>query len=779
MTIAQTAPPLPTTLYDQLEPLAARIKAGQVLVADICRYCDALFELGLPAAVEDFFRSVQVSHPQWANYQEVMRAKIAPLPQGMVSWASRKRRFQANLAAVLKRWPAYAPFFTDCEAGAVRYQLHLANDGNYQLRDTANPHPIEGWSGGLKDQKSLASLWKYKRTGPDLASPVAFDGAGFGWLLLHVLETTRNTYLNYSPAVYLIEPDPLAAWMLLHLHDLREWLEHPRLQVFLGPDAAAQYRDFLQAGTHSLADYCFTNPLTQRPACKLVEIAGAECTRRREQTGELRQRIEALYAGRTPATWHNRFAEALAGGRPLKILGLTSRFTTVLRYSMEELACAVRAAGHEFRLSIEADDSTLERTDLAAMCEFQPDLLVQISRMRWENSSLPTCIPFLCWDQDYLSGMRAPEARTSLDDLTYVAGHAATHGYHAASQAERWPARNCIFCHPAAAAHRYPTDPAPLELHRALACDFSYVSNASDPPEVYARELARTRQAHVPAEIWNELIDQVLCSQDVCGDAGHWAGVIRQTAERLGRRAPENLTDLALDLVKIVDRRFRHEALAWAADYCQQTGRTLKLFGAGWENHPRFRPFASGFMEPGLPMRALYQATKINLQLILSGFLHSRALDGLAAGGFFLTRFSPADHDPDPRAPDFYIMARRALDLGIWNFEQLVAAADPEIAERRERYYVDQVRALQLSDYVCFHIAGELPAAATVFPQISRISFRSAAEFAALCNHLLHEDGQRRALAESMQEIVRKRFSYDARLSTFLQRMTRGFAQQS
>ena len=60
-----------------------------------------------------------------------------------------------------------------------------------------------------------------------------------------------------------------------------------------------------------------------------------------------------------------------------------------------------------------------------------------------------------------------------------------------------------------------------------------------------------------------------------------------------------------------------------------------------WENNPRFAKFAAGFLAPGEELRTVYRASEINLQIIETGFLHSRALDGLAAGGFFLYRLAP------------------------------------------------------------------------------------------------------------------------------------------
>src|SRR6185436_6015571 len=106
------------------------------------------------------------------------------------------------------------------------------------------------------------------------------------------------------------------------------------------------------------------------------------------------------------------------------------------------------------------------------------DLIGQISRLRHENPWLPKRIPFLAWDQDNLPVMRTKEATTSLDDLTFVAGHAAVHGYGVLG----WPRKNVIFCLPAGASHRYAGTPVAAELLAKHACDFSYISNGAGAP---------------------------------------------------------------------------------------------------------------------------------------------------------------------------------------------------------------------------------------------------------------------------------------------------------
>ena len=152
---------------------------------------------------------------------------------GLVPWSSRARRFAANLAALELRTPQGAAFVRNAAAGLSRYELHLAADGNFQVFDTQQP-PHLAWLGGMLDHKGQTRLLQFDRKLTPVPNPVAFDGVGFGWLFTHVLESTANTFLNYSCALYVLEPDPLALAMLLHMHDWRAIIAQPRVRWFIG-----------------------------------------------------------------------------------------------------------------------------------------------------------------------------------------------------------------------------------------------------------------------------------------------------------------------------------------------------------------------------------------------------------------------------------------------------------------------------------------------------------------------------------------------------------------
>ena len=103
-----------------------------------------------------------------------------------------------------------------------------------------------------------------------IPQPVAFDGLGFGWLLTHLLETTANSLVSYSCAVYVLESDPLALAMLLHMHDYQAVIEQKRVRWFISDQAGEVMQRFDAAlrenGHWSLPGRFVRVPLRQREA---------------------------------------------------------------------------------------------------------------------------------------------------------------------------------------------------------------------------------------------------------------------------------------------------------------------------------------------------------------------------------------------------------------------------------------------------------------------------------------------------------------------------------
>ena len=757
--------------YTVAEAAASLIAANVKDVLPKVQYARALATLGLGAAA----RRVIDELP---DVPAPVRTQIAAAPAGVVPWTSRARRFRANLAALLARHPHFEPFFADIAARAAQYELHLANDGNAYVLDLAAP-VWSGWLGALGNQKSGVLAWEFDKIKNAFVLPIAFDGIGYGWLFPHVLETTANSFNQYSCDLHLVETDPFALAMAMHIQDFQEAFASPRVYVHLGPCAEESFRSTIENDrARTVPGPIITQPLTKRPPVRLQQICEELSALRAAARVQTKARADAYYADKDAAYWAVRFEEAVSDGRagvPLRILGVTTRYSTVLQYSMAELQAAARALGHNMQIAKESDDGSLENPSLEMFADFKPDLVFQISRLRHENVEIPKTIPYVCWDQDNLSVMRTPAATASLDAFTYVAGHGANFGYSHLN----WPRANVIFCHPAASTHRYSAAPVGLDLRTKYACDISYVSNASQSPEDFAVR---------SADRWGPVRELLLQSaREViaeCRGGREWDYLslyaLVSASPVAGKLDESKLREFVMDLHAIADRALRHATLEWVSRWSIANQKRFLIYGNNWQSHPTLAPHAAGVAEQGEHLRAIYQASAINLQIIGAGFLHSRSLDGIAAGGFFLARHTPVDGVGDSEMAAVYRLARWAAAHQVATENDLAAADDPvvrrDFSAAEEYFNRHNVRWVLLK---ALETWAHLPPPVAAIPHLADITFDNEAEFQQKATLYLGDEALRTRTAREMQDAIHHDFSHNTRVAQFVEHVRTALAKHA
>ncbi len=225
----------------------------------------------------------------------------------------------------------------------------------------------------------------------------------------------------------------------------------------------------------------------------------------------------------------------------------------------------------------------------------------------------------------------------------------------------------------------------------------------------------------------------------------------------------------------VADRAFRHQTLNWVADFVHSTGRTLKLYGAGWDTHPQFSRFAAGPAAQGRQMHAIILATRINLQIIGTGSVHSRLLDGLAAGGFFM--FRRTDHDRADRThlALLAVVARYVFQNEIQSFAALDAARDPDVKKAWSALasaYRTQMLRTGLSEAITLRglsTVHQLPHPSELLPELADIGFDTREEFVRKATAFLQDDPRRRSLATTLRSKTCEHFSYDTRWKSFIE----------
>lgn len=745
-------------------------------------YVRSLAALGLNAAAGQFLDRMNASG-ELSGVVDDLRRAVENKPTGMVAWSARRRRFNANVEALADRCPESANMVRRArEQLAERFELHLCGDGNAQVRPVGDPWPPR-WLGGLDDHKSLAPGRVNTQCHGIVPPSQLFDGVGLGWEIFEGYQKTHRVFLESSAALYVVEPNPESIAIIFHIHDFRELLNDSRVRFFVGSNCVNQLHELLESDT--------TWPITDRvcrsqwlvdkfpsqPLATMRNVADARLLR----ANELREHLSNVYAGRDAEWWAGRFADAVdeqgkAVGRPLRIMGLTSRHTTFLQYSMRDCLESLESLGHETRLVIEpADHLVLDPSVvLQAQADFEPDVVLLLSRMRYEMTALiHEAIPSVTWDQDALPWVFDEKRNPKLAWNDFLMG------FSAATAAKRfgWPEERLLACPMAGGASAYDGGELSEKELEPYRCDVSYVSHASATPSEEANHAEQWLPDGPLRELFRHTLAMVLSAWESGGPfPGNLIIKTYDATDELNLHLDYNdIAKVLVALGRVGDRAFRHVALLWVSDWAQRTNRRFNIWGNGWDKHPSLSIHACGATQNGNELRRVYQASTINLQLMGYGFLHQRALDGLMASGFFMSRRSASDEVRSAMESLLSLLDDYEVAC-VDDFKRLPKSIQDEIEKRLLPLGADY-RALHPELLSGWRSACALPQAMDLVPRFDEVSFTDALDFETKAKRFLVDKETRRRQVADSREMVLKYYSYQSRMVQMMRLVANGFSR--
>lgn len=671
--------------------------------------------------------------------------------------------FQANLQALRLSNPALAGALEHHQPTSELFisthdnRILLARRNDDEVTILPNPVPA-AVAQQLKEKIFPAN---------NCTAPVMVAGLDQGWLWHALFQTPCiNPAINgHRPPLYLLVHDLQQLWTVLHFQQWQELLADRRSRVFVGTDAVDQVRQALLDNTAlPWPGYCLTiEPALWAPNTNFDTLLD-EITQ--QATDRLNRAASPRPASPDPLPY-------LPTDRPLRVLGITSRYTTFLQYSMRDWLSAFDRLGHTTHLLIENDDhELLSNLVYAETChQFKPDLILIIDHYRAEVRGLPDDVPCVMWIQDNLSNIFNPKAGQAQGELDFCLGF----GKYCLTSQHNYPADRFCCATIGVNDERFapePVSPAQLDAHR---CDLSFVSHASTPAQDLLHEAAQTVQSRQSVRLLDDVYQQMHAHYqqggEVLGEA--WiAQLIQQTLQVRGQQIdPRHMPGLMeLFYQRINNALYRHQTLHWAAEL----GVDLHLYGRGWEKHPTLKRFARGVADNNTQLRAIYQASRINLQVTPFGAVHQRLLDGLLAGGFFLIRADRGDR--------VGLLHQKLWDYcrqhGITSDAQLQKVTDPSITA-----IMQQINWLEghrngpridppLYETCRLHAESEfLVSADSFWPQFDRVSFDTQTTLRKQVQHFLANTDQRLELSAAMRQPVAQRCTYTAitqRLLTFM-----------
>jgi hypothetical protein len=681
--------------------------------------------------------------------------------------------FAANLAALKPRYPELASRLASMKPACEYY---VAADGNRiilarRVGDVVNvlPNPVPAEMARTLAQKIYP--------GNVCTAPAMIAGLDQGWLwhALYEVSCSLPGLPGHRPPLYLLAGDIERLWVVLHVQQWQKLLADSRSLLFVGADAVAQaQRSMREQMAVPWPKFCLTiDPQLWAPGMNLEALIADATT---HASARLQQARAAQAAAAATGT-----GETLPS--PLRVLGITSRYTTFLQHSMRDWLSAFQQLGHETKLLIESADHEIFNTVVyaEACAEFRPDLIVIIDHYRNEIDGLPSDVPCVMWVQDNLPNIFSAKAGAAQGRRDYCLGF----GRLTLSRDYGYPHDRYMPAQVGVNAVRFAPRALSESERREYACDVSFVSHASAPAEQLLAEECQKQDAPV-RRLLGAVFEELRGIYDSGGSVTQPL-IIRRMIERslpsLGLAMGEPALRATVDFFtqKINNALFRHQSLQWLAEM----DLDIRLYGQGWENHPRLKRFARGVADNQGQLCTIYQASRINLQITPFGAVHQRLFEGVASGGFFLLRHTSGDEIE----LHYRLLHEACRRMGINSDDQLLqrAPGDPHVQRLLDELtrligFTPAEAGQRITDVLALSADGEYTrSAATVWEQeYPQVAFRSREELHDRVKLFLADEPRRHDLAGAMRKTVVERFTYTAitrRLIDFIARdLARGSA---
>lgn len=583
-----------------------------------------------------------------------VRTAIERLPDDRVGMDEREATLRGNLGALEARGleavrASDALVLWRASSAGVECFRGLHGGVLFRLCDPAErAGPSGGWLRFVNEAPAARATEKAADGDPVVSAwprPVTLEGFS-PWVLRHVAAGLGKLDSGYWARINVVERDERAFVRAMSVCDVRDVLSQARVHLFVGEDAVARFRADLEArnGTQILGPVVVCRGCGGDGAPVVQGVIREAVAAQKAAEARLLAVFERSAAERTVGAWRDRYRAALGcSGERLRLLVATCRYTTFVKHSAQDIAEAMRDAGHEAEILVEPDASSLLSTVgyLRAVEAFKPDMVLVINRTRANlKGMIPAGIPMVCWVQDAMAEIYDDQVGGAQGEMDFLVGHT----NHDLFAKFGYPRERSLMLPVVASERKFNASPAASSLRDEFACDVAYVSHHSETPErLHERVLAMAGDLAVAATL-EALQPRVREAVSRAAEIPLQA-TLRQITEEaarhvIGRDAdPRVLSRICNQYtLPLADRLLRHETLRWAAAICERRGWRLRIHGRGWDGHGAFARYAGRPIEHGDELRASYQAAGAHLHVSVHWPFHQRVMECALSGGMPLCR---------------------------------------------------------------------------------------------------------------------------------------------
>lgn len=604
-----------------------------------------LAKLGLRTAATEHLEALPEPVSADPGVRELSRA-VEALPDDRVHLEDLARTCAGNLAALEARGgPGPRGMYEAWKSEAAAWEWFRAAGGNIVRRRAGTR---DAWA-GFGDHAGAAERFVRQHFGEGATfHNVTIEGMDPPWLLRLVAGATARRADGSWTRLIVVQADPGEFLDGLAQADLREVIGQERVSFFVGADAGERLSRDLDGrlGTKLAGPVVPLLSVRRRVTPGLDQVIRGAEGRQVAEHERLTARVRARYAGRDRAWWRARYERAAAGDEPLRVLVPTCRYSTFIQHSSRDLVEALGRAGCRAELLIEPDDWShfSSVAYLRKLAELEPDLVILINYTRSHLGGIfPPEVPFVCWLQDAMPHQFSVEAGRAQGPLDFLVGHLHAELFEQFA----FPRERTLSMPVVASTSKFHAGPVDDDTARRYECEIAFLSHHSETPEAMHERLVReagpdpaTRQA---LDVLHTLVRTIAADPMGRSPAFRLAQATREALRQsLGREPAEKGVTLLVRqyAMPLADRLLRHEMLHWAADACERRGWRLRVYGRGWEKHPRFGAYAGGVVEHGEALRAAYRCAGVHLHASSNALVHQRVMECALSGGLPLCRLT-------------------------------------------------------------------------------------------------------------------------------------------
>jgi len=498
---------------------------------------------------------------------------------------------------------------------------------------------------------------------------ITLTGLSSGYELLAANKHTENAIgvENYKVPHYIFEPDIEFLILNMVIHDFSPLLRDKRNYLLVHQSPKDYYNLFLDLENQIPAYIIPTRDNTQYD--ELSKQTNSAFQYQKLKGIQYKNDAESYYAKISEQEWHEKFKPENVS--KLRVLGISSLFTSFLQYCMRDLINGFDELGATTYLFLESDEHKrmTQNKIISVINEFKPDLIIIIDHFRHEFPTIPKSIPFVNWIQDMLSNITNNQTELTCNDFTFVFAKKWINLHHSNQIYLEHPVHFLPLGYNDK--QYYPTsmdEPMNREIDILVVThlpDLSFTFypffstnklefklNKFEKAALKAQLITKKQLENIYVYLYEYISKMSLIElSDFCLELSPLdrQNIFRSIIKNHGLEPVQQLIDLF---------EFQPQTRFALEFFYQMKTRPIKvlieenpdleiqLYGKRWDKIPLFRPYSKGIAKNGTFLNELMHRAKICINSSPGTTLHMRAMEIIASGSFMLSRNVSNDSSP-------------------------------------------------------------------------------------------------------------------------------------